>query len=61
MKQILKGGGEHDVLSKARKVYCYTQRAGVCAKIKRKARRRLRHELNSEARHELFEAINRVA
>jgi hypothetical protein len=39
-----KNGGEQDALTKARKVYCYTGRAGVCKKIKRKYNRRVRRK-----------------
>ncbi len=48
MKQKLNGGAEHDVIGKGRHMYCYTKRAGVCANIKRKARRRLRQESKVE-------------
>lgn len=48
MKQKLKGGGEYDVIGGGRHQYCYTRRAGTCAKIKRKARRRLRQEARSD-------------
>jgi len=54
MKQKLKGGAEWDVFTKWRKSLCYTQRSGVCAKVKRRARRRLRHECNLELRSELL-------
>ena len=41
-KEILKDGGEYDVVSRWRKVLCYTQRAGVCKKIKKQINRRVR-------------------
>jgi hypothetical protein len=37
----------------ARRIYCYTQRAGVCARIKRGARRRERREAKVAIRIEL--------
>ena len=37
-----KGGAEHDVFSRWRKLLCYTQRPGVCKFIKRQYNRRLR-------------------
>lgn len=37
-------GREEDVFSSWRHIYCYTQRAGVCAEVKRGARRRERRE-----------------
>ncbi len=36
MNRGLKGGAEYDVFGKGRKLYCYLNRAGVCAKIKRR-------------------------
>ena len=38
----LKGGAEHDALSKARKWYKYLDRPGVVKKIKRQYNRRFR-------------------
>ena len=38
----LAGGDEQDVFTRARRFYCYTQRPGVCARIKAKYNRRLR-------------------
>jgi len=35
-------GCEQDVFTNARRFYCYTQRPGVCAHIKRGYQRRLR-------------------
>jgi len=46
---------EDDVFSSWRRVYCYTQRAGVCARIKRGARRRERREAKVEIRAALAE------
>lgn len=42
------GYGEQDVHTGWRKLYCYTQRAGVAAKIKRQTRRRERRERKRE-------------
>lgn len=44
---------ENDVFTKWRHLYCYTQRAGVCAKIKRGARRRERREAKAAIRIEM--------
>lgn len=44
-------GDEQDVFSKWRSMFCYTQRPGVTSKVKRKARRRERHEANQLARN----------
>jgi hypothetical protein len=60
MKQTLRCGAEFDVIF-GKKYYCYLQRPGVSSKIKRGMRRRLRHELNQNTRHEFIEAITRVA
>ena len=46
---------EDDVFTKWRHQYRYTQRAGVCAKIKRGARRRERREAKVSIRVELAE------
>ena len=43
MKQKLKTGDEFDVIC-ARKWYCYLKRAGATSRIKRRLRRRMRHE-----------------
>jgi hypothetical protein len=43
-------GDEFDALTKARRVYCYLQRAGAAARIKRQYRRRERRERRSENR-----------
>lgn len=44
------GRGEQDVHTPWRKLYCYTQRAGVTAKIKRLTRRRERREGKAQLR-----------
>jgi|1185.fasta_scaffold06186_5 hypothetical protein len=44
---------EDDVFSRWRRVYCYTDRAGVCAKIKRGARRRERRDARHDIRAQL--------
>jgi hypothetical protein len=41
-KRIIKGFEEQDVLTKWRRIYCYTKRAGACAGVKRRYRRRER-------------------
>jgi hypothetical protein len=42
MKRRIKSAAEQDVFTGWRKLYCYTQRAGVTSRIKRQARRRER-------------------
>ena len=43
MREVtLTTGAEHDVFSRWRRRFCYTQRSGVCAAIKRQYRRRCR-------------------
>ena len=44
MKQKLKKGDEWDAVTEWRHFYCYLQRPGVRAAIKRRLRRRLRRE-----------------
>lgn len=41
-KMPAKGGFEHDVFSKWRRVLCYTSRPGVCKRAKRKYNKRMR-------------------
>lgn len=49
MKKIpLKGGVEYDVFSNWRKHLCYTSKAGICKKIKRKYNKRFRKETNHD-------------
>lgn len=36
-------GDEYDVFTAARKVYCWTKKAGACRRVKRGYQRRLRH------------------
>ena len=42
-KEKAGNGDEQDVVTAWRKLYCYTQRAGVTSSIKRGIRRRQRH------------------
>lgn len=42
-RRAAKSAAEDDVFTRWRRVYCYTQRAGVTSSIKRGARRRERH------------------
>lgn len=47
-REPAKSGDEMDVVSPlARRIHVYTNRAGVCSKVKRKIRRRERRNLNS--------------
>ncbi len=48
MKRRIKSADEQDVFTGWRRLYSYTQRAGVCHKVKRRARRRERHEARRE-------------
>jgi hypothetical protein len=50
MKRIARDGAEQDVFTSWRRVLCYTSRAGVCKKVKRKANRRERREAKAEIR-----------
>jgi hypothetical protein len=50
VRRPIKGHGEQDVHTRWRRLYCYTQRAGVTAKIKRQTRRRERREGKREMR-----------
>lgn len=43
-RRKMRTGAEYDVHTAWRKAYCYTQRAGVCASVKRDTRRRERRE-----------------
>lgn len=46
----MKTGDEQNVHTGWRRLYCYTQRAGVTSKVKRGTRRRERHEAKRELR-----------
>ncbi len=48
MEIRMKGGLEVDVFTGWRKVLCYTQRAGVCKKAKRKYNKRVRKQIKLE-------------
>ena len=50
MARAVKDGGEQDIFTGWRKMYKYTQRAGVCKAVKRRANRRERREGRREAR-----------
>jgi len=43
-KRLIRTGDEQDVLTGWRAVYCWTKRAGATSRVKRRARRRERHE-----------------
>jgi hypothetical protein len=47
-----KTGDEYDALTPARRFYAWTQRAGACAEVKRRYRRRERREALVELRRE---------
>jgi hypothetical protein len=44
MKRIIKGSAEQDAYTAWRRLYCYTQRAGVVKSIKRMTHKRERRE-----------------
>lgn len=43
-RRLMKSADEQDVHTSWRKVYCWTQRTGATAKVKRRTRRRERTE-----------------
>lgn len=43
-RRVMRDGDEQDVHTRWRALYCWTQRAGATAKVKRRTRRRERHE-----------------
>lgn len=49
-----KGGDEQDALTGWRHVCCYLQRAGATASVKRRSRRRERHEARQNLRREML-------
>jgi hypothetical protein len=49
-RRRITGGDEQDVHTPWRKALCYTQRAGVTAKVKRMTRRRERREARKALR-----------
>ena len=51
VKRKLISGDEHDVVE-PRRLYCWTQRAGATAEVKRRIRRRERREGRREARQQ---------
>lgn len=48
--RAIKSADEQDVFTGWRRAYCWTQRAGACKKVKRRANRRERREGKREAR-----------
>jgi hypothetical protein len=50
MTRPIRSSAEGDVFTTWRRRFCYTQRAGTCAKIKRQYRRRERREGKQEIR-----------
>lgn len=48
MKEPAKSGGEQDVVTRWRRLLCWTQKAGACAYWKRRIRRRERHRAKQE-------------
>lgn len=60
MARPIVGWDEEDVFTSARRIYCYTQRPGVCKWVKNKANRRDRRNAKIEIRHELEEYAGRI-
>ena len=50
MARVIRTGDEQDVFTGWRGLYKYTQRAGVCKRVKRRANRRDRREAKQEIR-----------
>jgi hypothetical protein len=50
MKRKAVTAEEYDVIGGGRRHYCYLQRAGVASAIKRRMRRRERHEAHRDVR-----------
>ncbi len=48
-REPARSGDEQDVLTRWRKNYCWTQRAGATSKVKRRVRRRERRQGKREA------------
>jgi hypothetical protein len=44
MKRSMKNADEYDVFTGWRHIYCWTQRAGACKKVKQRVNRRERRE-----------------
>ena len=52
MKRPIKNADEEDAFTAWRHLYCYLGRAGVRSRIKRRYRRRERHEAKDQIRKE---------
>jgi hypothetical protein len=52
MARVVKSFDEQDVFTSWRRVYCWTQRAGACKRVKRRANRRGRREARAAIRAE---------
>lgn len=52
-REVKKGGDEWDILTRARRVYKFTKRPGVCRATKQKFNRRIRREAKAEVLAEL--------
>jgi hypothetical protein len=51
-RRAVRGADEQDVLTRWRRLFVWTQRAGACAAVKRRARRRERHDARRVADRE---------
>lgn len=51
----LASGDEYDILTGARKLYKYTERPGVCRKVKTRASRRYRRQAKRECQQTYLE------
>lgn len=49
-RRVVRGADEQDVLTGWRRFYVWTQRAGACDAVKRRARHRARREARDELR-----------
>lgn len=54
-RRQIKSADEQDVHTGWRRIYCWTQRAGATAKVKRATRRRERREAKNDLRKEMGE------
>ncbi len=52
MSRKIRSAEEEDVFTSWRRLYCWTQRAGACKRVKRRANRRERREGKQETRNE---------
>ena len=51
-KRVVRGADEQDALTRWRRLYVWTQRAGATSAVKRRYRRRERRDGKTEVRHQ---------